>query len=258
MVQLPALAGLTGLALATLTACNDTGAAAEAPGASAPLAVATTAQTASSVDASDRAAIEAIIKDYLINNPEVLQEALVAVEEKERMDLANSLASDSRDFTIGPDDAKVTIIEYFDYRCGYCKRSVDWLLDTAKDNPDTVRVVFKEMPILSAESQDAALAALAAGEQGKYLEMHQALMEAPGSRFSEEDIDEIAREIGINATKMRRDMRSAEIRQHLIDTVTQAREAGVSSTPTFFVNGTMVAGADIDQLNELIQDAKES
>ena len=203
------------------------------------------------VETSDREAIEAVIREYLVENPEVIEEALMELAARERVEMAERLASDPRDFTLGPEDAEVTIVEFFDYRCGYCKRSMDWLLETAENNPDTVRVVFKEFPILSPESRDAALAALAAGRQGKYTEMHTALMESK-SDYSEEAINEIAEDVGVDVDKMRADMQSRELQQQISDVRTQAIEVGAEATPTFFVNGRVVAGWDPASLNRIV------
>lgn len=207
--------------------------------------------TALRVDVDDREAMEAVIKAYLIENPEVIEEALIELARREREALMAELVSDSRDFSIGPADAPITIVEFFDYRCGYCKRSMDWVLEAAEDNPETVRVVFKEFPILSAESRTAALAALAAGEQGLYNEMHIALMESR-SDFSAEAIDDIAREVGVDVEKMRADMRSTAIQTHVADVRQQAIEAGAEATPTFFINGQVIRGFDQNSLNRIL------
>lgn len=203
------------------------------------------------VETSDREAIEAVIRDYLVENPEIIEEALVELAARERAEMARALANDPRDFSIGPADAKVTIVEFFDYRCGFCKRSMDWVLGVAADNPDTVRVVFKEFPILSPQSRDAALAALASGKQGKYNEMHQALMESK-SDFSEAAINEIARDLGVDVEQMRKDMAAQDIQQQIADVRTQAIEAGAEATPTFFVNGRVVAGWDPATLDRMV------
>ena len=203
------------------------------------------------VETSDREAIETVVREYIIANPEIIEEALIELAARERAEMAGRLASDPRDFTLGPDDAKVTIVEFFDYRCGYCKRGMDWLLETAENNPDTVRVVFKEFPILSPESRDAALAALAAGRQGKYTEMHTALMESK-SDFSEDAINEIAEKVGVDVKKMRADMQSRELQQQISDVRSQAIEVGAEATPTFFINGRVVAGYDPASLDRIV------
>lgn len=205
------------------------------------------------VDLTDRAAVEQIVREYIIANPEVIEEALVELSRRERAETAAKLASDPRDYSIGPEDAKVTIVEFFDYRCGFCKRSMDWLLDQHDENPEDVRIVFKEFPILSRESQVAALAALAAGRQGKYNEMHQALM-ASRSDFSDEAIDNVARGIGVDVTKMRKDMEDEELIAQLGDIRNEAITLGAEATPTFFINGRVVSGWDQRTLDSMVKE----
>jgi protein-disulfide isomerase len=239
----PALRALAAvLPVAVLSACSPQ---------SAQAAPQTARGVSVDVDTSDRAAIEAVVRDYLIAHPEVVEEALVALSEKRMAENAAKLASDPRDFSIGPVDAKVTIVEFFDYRCGYCKRSMDWVLATARENPEDVRVVFKEFPILSAESRTASLAALAAGRQGKYNAMHQALM-ASKSDFSDAAIDEVAKSVGVDVKRMRADMKTKEILQHVSDVRDGALAVGAEATPTFFINGRVVAGYDVATLDRFI------
>ena len=142
---------------------------------------------ASDVSTTDRAAIEKIVHEYIMENPEIIIEAQIAHEAKQDWNSINSaenaIYNDVRDVVIGPDNAKVTIVEFFDYNCSFCKRSTDWLVETIEKHPKDVRVIFKELPILdnrSRTSRMAAKAAIAAHRQGKYLEMHTALMEASG------------------------------------------------------------------------------
>ena len=88
------------------------------------------------------------------------------------VDNRDALYNQASDPAIGPDDAEITVVEFFDYRCGYCKRSLDFVSGLPAKHDGKVRVVFKEYPILSPQSRQAALAALAAKKQGKYFEMH--------------------------------------------------------------------------------------
>ena len=211
------------------------------------------ANPAEKVSVADRAAVEQIVRDYILENPEIIEEALVELAARERARMAVALASDPRDYSMGPADAKVTIVEFFDYRCGFCKRSMEWLIETAEAHPDDIRVVFKELPILSEESRTAALAALAAGEQGKYMQMHQALM-ASRSDFSDAAIDDIARSVGVDVARMRADMGSRELLQQVADVRAEAISVDATATPTFFINGRVVAGYDKNTLDTIIDE----
>lgn len=221
---------------------------------------------AQEVNTADKEAVEEIVRAYLLENPEVIIEALEALEEKRKAEesvrareavIANSDAiyNDARHYSIGPDDADVTIVEFFDYRCGPCRGAAPWINAAPAKYDGKVRVVFKEFPILSPESQQAALAALAAGEQGKYPEMHRALM-ADRSGFKDADIDRVAASVGVDVAKMREDMKSPALSKALADTQQLARTVGVNSTPTFIVNGEVFSGLDRERIERLIEEGQ--
>ena len=93
--------------------------------------------------AQSREDVEAIVRAYLLENPEIIMEAMLVLEERENARLGEQLASNDADFSVGPADAEVTIVEYFDYHCGYCRRSLDWVMDQVENSDGRVRVVFK-------------------------------------------------------------------------------------------------------------------
>jgi protein-disulfide isomerase len=195
------------------------------------------------------------VHDYLIANPEVIEEAQKALADKKQIALFNEAISDKADPYIGRKDASITIVEFFDYRCPYCEHAVDWTLQQPKANED-VRVIFKEFPILSEASLEASKAALAANKQGKYPAMHRALMKTPGALTSEL-IDQAALSSGVNVKRMRNDMESPDVIAHLKRISKLAYSGKVESTPTFLVNGVMVTGSDEKALNEAIKLARE-
>lgn len=216
------------------------------------------------VNTADRAAIEQIVKDYIIENPEIIEDALIVLaakrdaEEAAQAKLAiiektDELFSDARDYSIGPEDAAVTIVEFFDYHCSYCKASVDWVSTLPTQYDGNVRVIFKEFPILKAESRTAALAALAAGNQGKYIDLHVAFMESRGT-LKASDIDRIAERVGVDVATMRADMASISVQKHVADTRDLAVATGTNATPTFIINGELISGFNKVRLEELIED----
>lgn len=221
----------------------------------------------SQVDASDKEAIEKIVYDYIMENPEIIEDALIALNEKRAAEEAalamaaiaenqDALINNAADYSIGPADAPVTVVEFFDYRCGFCKRSAQWAVELPEKYDNQVRVVFKEFPILSAESEKAALAAIAAGKQDKYIEMHMALMELDnGSGFGAEQIDAAAESVGLDVAKMRADMKSIEVQKTVADAKSLARTLNISGTPNFIVGDEMVSGADIQSVEALIEAA---
>ena len=219
------------------------------------------------VDTADKEAVEKIVYEYIMENPEIIEQALISLSEKRDAEEAalalaaiadnqDALINNPADYSIGPDDAPVTVVEFFDYRCGFCKRSAEWTTKLPEQYDNQVRVVFKELPILSTESEKAALAAVAAGKQGKYVEMHIALMELDnGSGFGPEQIDAAADSIGVDIDKMRADMKSIEVQKTVADAKGLARTLNITGTPNFIVGNEMVSGADIQQVEALISAA---
>lgn len=211
------------------------------------------------VNTADKAQVESIIKSYLMENPEIIRDAMIELEKKEDRAMmaavSDEMKSDPRDASIGPENAKVTIVEFFDYNCGYCKKSTDWVMETVKAYPKDVRVVFKELPILDGRtktSRNAALAALAADRQGKYQQMHVALMN--GRSLTPERIDKIAADLGLDVKKMREDMKDAALEKHLEDTLNLAqRVPPLTGTPFFVINDEYMAGANTDRLEEMLK-----
>jgi len=219
------------------------------------------------VDAADKEAIEKVVYDYIMENPEIIEEALIALNEKRaeeeaetaRLAIADNLdalTNHPGDYSVGPADAAVTVVEFFDYRCGFCKRSAEWTTELPEKYDNKVRVVFKELPILSAESEKAALAAVAAGKQDKYVEMHMALMELDNSSgFGPEQIDAAAESIGVDVATMRADMKSIEVQKNVADAKSLARTLGITGTPNFIVGTQQVSGADTASVEALIEAA---
>ncbi len=182
------------------------------------------------------ASMDAIIRDYLLANPDVLREAL-----DPKRQLAAQASRLRAEFLGAPGlqaagdlEAPLTVVEFFDYRCGFCKRSME-AVSAALARPG-VRVELREYPILGDESLRASRLALAAGLQGRYLEAHLALMEREQG-FGEEVIDELADALGLDAARLRADMESQEVQAMIDANRNLARRLGVTGTPAFFVAG---------------------
>jgi protein-disulfide isomerase len=140
----------------------------------------------------------------------------------------------------GSDDA-VTVVEFFDYRCGYCRKVEETVEKLAAGAPG-VRIVYKELPILGPGSMLGARAALAAARQGQYRRFHESLMSEPGD-VSPEMIAKLAADLGLDPARLRRDMDSVEIGEMLGRNQALANALGVESTPTFVIGREMVSGA---------------
>ena len=204
--------------------------------------------------------IEQIVKDYLISHPEILVEVQSALELKMARDEAERtktlVAENAKELYRHPDapvagnpDGDITIVEFFDYNCGYCKRGFSNVLKMIESDPK-VRVVFKELPILSKDSEDAAKIALAARAQGKYWEMHRALIESKG-RVTEAFALDQAQKLGLDVAKLKADMNSEPVKAELARVEALARKMNINGTPHFLVGNEGIGGAPEDLLDLL-------
>jgi len=212
--------------------------------------------------ALDKPAIERIVRDYLIANPEVIEEAVQALQakreaaEKNRAQAALSEHGDAlRGHPMTPVSGNatgdVTVVEFFDYQCGYCKRSLASIVDLLNSDKN-VRVVWKELPILGPASRFAARAAMAAKKQDKYFDFHVGLMGAHG-RLSEGKVMSIAADVGLNVDRLHEDMKDPKIETYLDETLQLANSLGIRGTPAFVIGNTLVPGAiDVSGMKRII------
>lgn len=205
-------------------------------------------------------AIEKIVHDYLVTNPTVLIEASQALQQKEAKDLkeramkviptvSEQLFYDPISPVIGDKNAKVAVVEFFDYQCPHCKHMVEVIANTVKIYPN-MQVIYKELPIFGDLSLFAAKAALAADKQGKYLIMHNALMATQGRFTSKDQIIEIASKNGINTTKLKKDMENTALTDEIKSNFNIAGKLNIMGTPAFIISqkplrNTKVNNADL-------------
>jgi protein-disulfide isomerase len=214
-----------------------------------------------------REQIEQIVREYLLANPEVILEAIEGLEERRRLatqetqrqGLAahrDAILNDPASPVGGNPAGDVTVVEFFDYRCPYCKQMADPLAQLIKDD-GKIRFVFKELPVLGPDSVLAARAALAAHLQGKYIEMHDALLRHRGT-YSEQAIARIASEIKLDQARLKADMVKPEITAALDRNRQLSRDLAVTGTPAFIVGNIVVPGAvDLDTLKKLVAEARQ-
>lgn len=208
--------------------------------------------------------IREIVREYILEEPEIIREALAELDRREKAQamaaLNPLLYDDPRDFSIGPKNAKVTVVEFFDYNCSYCKHTNAWVRSTIDKYPNDVRVIFKELPLLDRRtktSRNASLAALAAARQGKYSAMHFALMNE--SNLAPERVESLAKKSGVDVEMMKKDMKDDKLSEQIEDVFDLARQIPeLIGTPFFIINGEYVAGGDVDRLNVLLKTALES
>lgn len=208
-------------------------------------------------DAKQTEAIEGIIKSYLMKNPEVLREVIAelnrrqeaAVDESRKKALAQ-LYKDDSPFATGK--GKITMVEFFDYNCGYCRRAFPNLMKLVENEKD-FRIVFVEFPVLSDESKFASLAAIAASKQGKYFEFHRAMMMAPGA-INEEKVYKIAGDAGLDVNKLKADVKSPETEAILEKNMALGSSMGIQGTPAFFIGDENIPGAP-ENLTQMLSTA---
>ncbi len=215
-----------------------------------------------------KAEIEKIVHDYLMEHPEVIRDAIQALQAKEEQSKADAqtmavqenkdaIFNDPASPVVGNPNGDVTIVEFFDYHCPYCKAVAAPLQQLITDDKG-VRLVLKEFPILGEDSILASQAALAAARQGKYWAFHQALMEHRG-KFDMEVIKAIAAKTGLDPVKLAVDMGAQKIDPQISANHKLAKALDVSATPTFVIGDQVVEGAvPLEQLKDLIQKARGS
>jgi protein-disulfide isomerase len=210
--------------------------------------------SAQSLSPAQKQEVQGLIREYLRQHPEVVQEAIEELKRRRQAELNKKILAEGRDFSVGPTNAKVTIVEFFDYRCPYCHAAMDWVMGTLRAHPRDVRVVFKELPVLGPNSVEASQAALAAIRQGKYLPFHRALMGFRGD-LNTAAIDRLAKAAGMDVTRMRRDMQQPALFKHLEANHELAAQAEVNGTPAFLINGQWVRGWDKDEADRVLAQA---
>jgi len=264
-LTIPAIAALAGLVLLGQSVVTSPPATAQAQ----PNEVATAAAPApptGEFSPQQRQSIEKIVKDYLIANPEIFLEVQTALETKLEQQQAERLkaaiAENARDIyrdpaadVAGNPDGDITVVEFFDYNCGYCKRGLHDVIKLIESDPK-VRVVFKELPILSKGSEEASRVAIAAGKQGKYWDMHKAMLEAKGV-MNEANALQIATKLGLDIDKLKKDMASPEVQAEIEKSEALAKKMGVNGTPHFLVGNRAIPGAPEDLYEQLAKHVGE-
>jgi protein-disulfide isomerase len=215
---------------------------------------------------SDNETLQKAIHDYILAHPEVLIQSLRASKEREQERLAalskSIIASFKKELVEDPDApvmgnpaGDVTLIEFFDYRCPYCRQVEPFLQSLMKDDPG-VRIVQKEFPILGPASVYAARVALAAQKQGKHKQFHDALM-AKRSNLDEATVLSVASEVGLDVDRIKADINDPGVEREIRRNEEIAKALRVSGTPAFIIGTELVPGAtNLDTLKSMVEDAR--
>lgn len=217
-------------------------------------------------DAAPEVGLDLAISQFLKDHPDevlaALKQAQSMAQQQQEAEAQQALEqkqgqifNNPADPVIGNPQGDVTVVEFFDYRCPYCKRVADSLADLVKSDPN-VRVVFKEFPILGPESMVAAKIALAAHRQGKYEAVHMAFMAHKGS-FEQAALLELAASVGADAAKLAGDMEDPAILGQLQANDSLAATLGITGTPGFLFGKQLVPGAiSLDDMKKLVSTAR--
>jgi protein-disulfide isomerase len=214
-----------------------------------------------------RKEIEGLIRDFLVNHPDVLADAIQAADEKLKRDAKDKAAraladhraevfDDPQTPVAGNPQGDVTLVEFFDYRCPYCKQVQPGIEKLLREDHQ-LRVVYKEFPVLGPESNLAAHVALAARKQDKYAAFHTAMMATTG-RIDEAVIYKVAASVGLDVDQLKQDTKSPEIDQLLKANLNLATLLDIDGTPAFVIGEAIIPGAlDYDGLQQLIADMRK-
>ncbi|MFZ2003925.1 MAG: DsbA family protein [Stellaceae bacterium] len=211
--------------------------------------------------------IEGIIGDYLKNHPDVLIDAIQAADDKLKADAKDKVSQaltanrkqvydDPQSPVAGNPNGNVTLVEFFDYRCPYCKQ-VEPSLEKLIGEDHQLKFVFKEFPVLGPESEVAARVALAAKKQGKYDAFHRAMMNTAG-HIDETVIYKVAASVGLDMDRLKQDIASPDIEKELKANLDLGKTLDLDGTPSFIVGTTIVPGAiSAADLKQLVADARK-
>jgi len=210
--------------------------------------------------AAQRSEIIAILRDALKTDPSILRDAAESLQSYQAEESAaaarkmiaarHGLLFDSNSPSAGPNDAAVTIVEFFDTRCPYC-RQIDPMLTSWLAHGPPMRIIYKDIPILGPASVLGSKALLAAQRQDGYVPLRQAIMQSPPD-LTEAKLQSLVTQLGLDWPRLRTDMQDPAIQQTIDSNLALAREFGFEGTPAFVVGDRLVVGSDVTELQSAI------
>ena len=206
--------------------------------------------------------VKQLALEAILENPQIIMQAVAILEQRERERAASGantvrlqLEQDPNSPNLGNPDGDVTVIEFFDYNCPYCRKAGQTVQELLASDAN-VRVIYREWPILGEDSVFASRAALAARAQGKYEEFHWALMNGEG-RASEASILKLARHLDLDVEKLQADMTSPAVESHIAQSSALARTLGFTGTPAFIVGDRTAPGMlSTDEITAMVAEAR--
>jgi protein-disulfide isomerase len=213
-------------------------------------------------------AVEEVIRQYLVAHPEVVRDALIELQRQQEQaqqaahqgaiaELHSYVDSISEDFVQGNPKAETTVVEFFDYRCPYCKAVAPRVDEVVADDKG-LRIVLMEFPVLGPDSVFASRAAIASRAQGKYMAFHKSMMSHKGN-LDQDTVLELAKEVGLDLDRLKADMQSPEVEALIKRHYELADKLGVTGTPAFVIGEELVPGAiDVQTMKAKIKQARQS
>ena len=214
--------------------------------------------------AAEKQEIERIVRDYLLAHPELIEEAITLLRQKREQEAAAAqvraieengaqIFDSAHQMVLGNPEGKITLVEFFDYNCGYCKRAVSDMNALLEANPD-LRIVMKEFPILSEGSVEAARVSIAVKDKApqSYLKFHQELFNRPGQVTGAKAL-EVAKDLGLDPTALQAAVNTDDVTGNLQEVQKLAELLGISGTPSYVIGKELVPGAaGYDALQEKV------
>lgn len=220
------------------------------------------------MSAEQKADIENIVREYILENGQVLIEGVNNFQKKQEQEanksaegeakkLLDSIKKDKNLAMAGNPDGDVIVVEFFDFHCGYCKKAFSEVQSLLKDDKN-VKVIFYDMPILGPSSVEMSRWALASKKQGKYFEYHKALMTHTGD-VSENTLRQLADEVGLDVEKLAKDKAAPEIEAEIQTHLQMAQKLGIQGTPGFLINEKIFRGyIPYEAITQTIKDARSA
>lgn len=205
--------------------------------------------------------INALIRDYILANPEIIPEAVEVLRSRQNasalLQSQDLLYDDGYSFVAGNENGDVTLVEFYDYNCGYCKQVPEVLARLVEEDKG-LKIIFKELPILAESSEFASIAAMASMKQGKFLDFHGAMMKNKRA-LTEELILQIARDSGVDEDQLLTDMADPEIEANIMKTKYLVQNIGISGTPGFVIGDQIIPGfVPYERLKDIISKERET
>ncbi|KPF76431.1 hypothetical protein IP88_06615 [alpha proteobacterium AAP81b] len=218
------------------------------------------AQTSQTIP-GDRAAIEAIVRDYILSHPEIIPEAMNRLQAREATSLIESnrkaIETPFAGAFAGNPRGDVSVVVFFDYACPYCRQGHQDVKALLQADPK-VRVVYRDFPVLSPASDEAALASLSAATQGRYTAFHNAMFETPG-RVTHDRVVATVASAGLDAGRTATDLASPALKAEVRKNLELGRTLGLTGTPSYIVGNRILSGAvGLEKLQAAVAEARQA